>query len=156
MNARLALAAAALALAVPAATAPPAPASTCQPYSATGRDAASSPAGPYVGFENITIGSTSYANVPAVTSILAPLTTRGDSGVLTTTTSHAISLPSGTITTIDDVHLIPTDAPGIYKLVSHMVISGGATTGQIQLQGTVNFTTLSAEGSFVGTVCGLS
>jgi hypothetical protein len=75
--------------------------------------------------------------------------------VLTTTTSHEITLPSGTITTIDNAHLIPTGAPGVYRLVSHLVITGGAT-GQLQLQGTVNFATLSAEGTVVGTVCGLS
>ena len=90
-----------------------------------------------------------------MTSILAPLAPEGDSGVLTTTTSHTISLPSGTITTLDNVHLIPTDTPGVYKLVSHLAINGGAT-GEIQLQGTVNFGTLSAEGTFTGTVCGLS
>ncbi len=155
MKTLLALTAAAVALAVPAAAASPALASTCQPYSATGHDAASSPAGPYVGLQNITIGSTSYNNVPAVTSVLAPLTPEGNSGVFTTTTSHTISLPSGTITTTDNVHLIPTDTPGVYKLVSHLMIGGGAT-GQIQLQGTVDFVTLSAEGTFVGTVCGLS
>jgi hypothetical protein len=36
-----------------------------------------------------------------------------------------------------------------------LVIVGGAT-GEIQLQGTVNFGTLSADGTFAGTVCGLS
>ena len=145
----------AIAFAVPAANASPALASACQPYSATGHDAATSPAGPYVGVENVTIGKTTYSNVSAVTSILAPLTAEGDSGVFTTTTSHAISLPSGTITTTDNVHLIPTQTPGVYKLVSHLVITGGAS-GELQLQGTVNFGTLSAEGTFVGTVCGLS
>jgi hypothetical protein len=155
MKTLLALAAAAGALAVPAGAASPALASTCQPYSATGHDVASSPAGPYVGVENITIGSTSYGNVPAVTSIIAPLTPEGDSGVLTTTTSHTISLPSGTITTIDNVHLIPTDTPGVDKLLSHLAVTGGAT-GQIQLQGSVNFGTLSAVGTFAGTICGLS
>src|SRR5580765_6825708 len=101
MNTRLALTAAAVAAGAGAlaASTPPALAATCQPYRATGHDAASSPAGPYVGVQDITIGSTSYSNVPAVTSVLAPLTTEGDSGVLTTTTSHAISLLSETIAT---------------------------------------------------------
>jgi hypothetical protein len=155
MKAQLALTAAIAALSVPVGAASPALASACQRYAATGQDTATAPAGPYVGVENVTIGSTSYSNVPAVTSILAPLTPEGDSGVLTTTTSHTISLPSGTITTLDNVHLIPTGIPGVYKLVSHLAINGGAT-GQIQLQGTVNFATLSAEGTFTGTVCGLS
>jgi hypothetical protein len=155
MKRLLALTAAVIVLAVPAGAASPALASTCQPYNATGHDVASSPAGPYVGAENITIGSTTYSNVPAVTSIIAPLSPEGDSGVLTTTTSHTISLPSGTIATIDNVHLIATNTPGIYKLVSHLAVTGGAT-GQIQLQGTVNFVTLSADGTFAGTVCGLS
>jgi hypothetical protein len=52
------------------------------------------------------------------------------------------------------VHLIPTQTPGVYKLVSHLAITGGAS-GELQLQGTVNFATLSAEGTIVGTVCGL-
>jgi hypothetical protein len=155
MKTLLALTAAAVAFAAPAGAASPALASTCQPYSATGHDAASSPAGPYVGVEDITIGGTSYENVPAVTSIIAPLSPEGDSGVLTTTTSHTIALPSGTITTTDNVHLIPSSTPGVYKLVSHLAVDGGAS-GQIQLQGTVNFGTLSADGTFSGTVCGLS
>jgi hypothetical protein len=90
-----------------------------------------------------------------VTIILAPLTAEGDSAVFTTTTSHAIALPSGTITSTDDVHLIPTQTPGVYKLVSHLAITGGAS-GELQLQGTVNLATLSAEGTIVGTVCGLT
>jgi hypothetical protein len=89
-----------------------------------------------------------------VTSILAPLTPEGMSGVLTTTTSHTIELPIGTITTTDSAHLIPTGTPGIYKLVTHMVITGGAT-GQLELQATANFVTLTADGTIVGTVCGL-
>ena len=148
------LAAATAALAFAAASASPTFASTCQPYFATGHDAATSPAGPFVGVQDVTIGGTTYSNVPAVTTILAPLTPEGDSGVLTTVTSHAISLPMGTITTTDTVHLIPTGTPGVYKLVTHMVITGGAT-GQLELQATANFVTLSAQGTIVGTVCGL-
>ena len=153
MKTPLACAAAALALAVPAAAAASsAQASRCQPFSATGHDAATSPAGPYVGVQDVTIGGVSYSDVPAVTSVVAPLIPEGSSGVLSTTTTHAISLPSGTITTTDKVHLIPTGTPGGYRLVSHMVVDGG---GQIELQGTVNFGTLTAEGTFTGTVCGL-
>lgn len=111
-------------------------------------------AGPFVGIENITIGNTTYSDVPTVTTILASLTPEGNSCVLTTTTSHAIALPSGTITTTDDAHLIATQTPGVYKLVSHLVITGGAT-GELELQGTLNLGTLSAEGTVVGTVCGL-
>lgn len=150
-------AATALALLVTCASAAPAwggQTSPCQPYSATANDAATSAAGPFIGIENITIGSTIYSDVPTVTTILAPLTPEGDSGVLTTTTSHAIALPSGTITTTDDAHLIATQTPGLYKLVSHLVITGGAT-GELQLQGMLNLGTLSAEGTIVGTVCGL-
>ena len=127
--------------------------STCQPYRATGHDTATSPAGPYVGFDTITIGKTTYKSVPAVTTIIAPLTPEGDSGVLTTRTRHTIALPTGTITTEDSVHLIPTQTSGVYKLVSHLVVTSGAT-GQIQLQGTLNLGTLSAEGTFAGTICG--
>lgn len=126
----------------------------CQPYRATASDTATSPAGPFVGTENVRIGNTIYSDVPTVTTILAPLTPEGDSGVLTTTTSHAIALPSGTITTTDHAHLIPTQTPGVYKLVSHLVITGGAT-GELQLQGALNLGTLSAEGTIVGAVCGL-
>jgi hypothetical protein len=54
----VALAAGAVALAVPAFTASAAFASTCQAYRGTAHDAASSPAGPYIGVDNITIGST--------------------------------------------------------------------------------------------------
>jgi hypothetical protein len=127
--------------------------STCQPYRATGHDTATSPAGPYVGFDTITIGKTTYKNVPAVTTIIAPLTPEGDSGVLTTRTRHTIALPTGTITTEDNVHLIPTQTSGVYKLVSHLMVTSGAT-GQIQLEGTLNLGTLSAEGTFAGTICG--
>jgi hypothetical protein len=139
-------AAAALAFLVSGASAAPAwgrSTPPCQPYSATANDAATSPAGPFVGIENITLGNTTYSDVPTVTTILAPLTPEGNSGVLTTTTSHAIALPSGTITTTDDAHLIPTQTPGVYKLVSHLVITGGAT-GELELQGTLNLGTLSA------------
>ena len=128
--------------------------SACQPFAATAQDAASSPAGPFVGIENITIGSTVYPDVPTVTTILAPLTPKGSSRILTTTTSHSIALPSGTITTTDDAHLVATQTPGVYKLISHLVITGGAT-GQLQLQGTLNLGTLSAAGTIVGTVCGV-
>ena len=112
-------------------------AATYQPYSGSARDAASSPAGPYVGVQNITIGGTPYA-APAVTTVLAPLTPEGNSGVLRTTTGHEITLPSGTITTIDKAHLIPTDRPGVYKLASRLVIL-----------------TLTASDTIAGTVCGL-
>jgi hypothetical protein len=129
-------------------------ASTCQPYRATGHDTATSPAGPYVGFENVAIGKTSYSNVPAVTSIIAPLTPQGDSGVLTTRTSHTIALPTGTITTTDNVLLIPMQTSGLYALISHLVITSGAT-GQLQLLGTLNLGTLTAQGTFAGVICGL-
>src|SRR5262245_36474792 len=112
-------------------------ASRCWPYSATANDTATSPAGPFVGIENVTIGRKMYGDVPTVTSILAPLTPAGDSGVLTTTTSHRIALSSGTITTTDHAHLIPTSTAGVYNLVSHLVITGGAT-GELQLQATLN------------------
>lgn len=148
------LAAAVLALACAANGASPALASTCQAYYATGHDAAASLAGPFVGVQDVTIGRTAYGNVPAVTSILAPLVPEGASGVLTTTTSHAISLPTGTITTTDAAHLIPTETAGVYQLVEHMVITGGAT-GQLELHATANFVTLTAQGTIVGTVCGL-
>ena len=151
------LAAVALALVVTAASAAPAWAhrpSACEPFSATAHDAATSPAGPYVGVENVTVGKMTYAEVPAVTTILAPLTPEGESGVLTTTTSHAIALPSATLTTIDRVRLIPTGRAAVYRLVAHLAIVGGAT-GELQLQGTVDFGTLDAEGTLVGTVCGL-
>jgi hypothetical protein len=131
------------------------PASMCQLYRATGHDTATSPAGPYVGFDNVTIGRTNYNNVPAVTSIIAPLTPQGDSGVLTTRTSHTIALPTGTITTTDKVLLIPTQTSGLYTLISHLVITSGAT-GQLQLLGTLNLDTLSAQGTFAGVICGLS
>ena len=147
-------------LAAPAATAavsapsvPSLPVSVCQLYRATGQDTATSPAGPYVGQDTITIGRTTYSNVPAVTSITSPLTPQGDSGVLTTTTSHTIALPTGTITTNDNVLLIPTKTPGVYTLLSHLVFTSGAS-GQVLLVGTLNLGTLSARGSFVGVICG--
>jgi hypothetical protein len=129
-------------------------ASRCQPYSATANDTATSPAGPFIGIQDVTIAKALYSNVPTVTNVLAPLSPEGASDVLTTTTSHTIALPGGTITTTDDAHLIPTSTPGVYKLVSHLVITSGAT-GQLQLQGMLNLATLSAEATVVGTVCGL-
>jgi hypothetical protein len=149
------VAAAASALAFAAGSVSPALASSCQPYFATGHDAATSLAGPFVGVQDVTLGGTSYTDVPAVTSFLAPISTEGNSGVLTTTTTHEIELPVGTLTTTDTAHLIPTETPGVYTLVEHMDVTGGAT-GQLELQATANFVTLTAEGTIVGTVCGLS
>jgi hypothetical protein len=136
-----------------AALASPANPSACQPYKATGRDAAETAAGPYVGTQDVTIGGTTYAGVSAVTTVLAPLTPQGNSGVLTTTTSHAIALPTGPITTTDQATLIPTRTAGVYTLFSHLVITGGAT-GEVLLAGTVDFNTLTAEGTFIGVICG--
>jgi hypothetical protein len=144
----------AAALAVPAGGVSPALAATCQPYSATAHDAAASPAGPFVGTADVTIGNVTYSDVPSVTNVLAPLSPAGNSGVLFTTTSHTISLPTGTITTTDDARLIPTQEPEVYRLVTHLVITSGAT-GELHLQATLNLTTLTADGTFVGTVCGL-
>lgn len=140
------------ALAVPVAGSSPALAATCQQYRAISHDAAASPAGPFVGTGDITIGKTTYNDVYSVTNILAPLRPAGDSGVLFTTTSHTISLPTGTITTLDDARLIPTQEPGVYRLVTHLVITDGAT-GELHLQATVNLATLTADGTFVGTIC---
>lgn len=126
----------------------------CQPYSATGHDAASSPAGPFVGVQDVTIGKTHYANVPAVTNILAPLTAVGNGGVLKTTTAHSIALPIGTITTTDDATLIPTATPGVYTLVSRLTVTGGAT-GHLVVVGTANLAALTAEGTFVGAICAM-
>lgn len=142
-------------LTVPTVDASPALAATCQLYSATSHDAATSPAGPFVGTGDITIGKVTYTGVESVTNILAPLTPAGDSGVLFTTTSHTISLPTGTITTLDHARLIPTREPGMYRLVTHLVITDGAT-GELHLQGTVNLANLTAEGTFVGTICGMN
>jgi hypothetical protein len=129
-----------------------APASACQPYRATGHDAAASPGAPFVGTQTVTIGGTTFSDVPAVTTAVAPLTPEGSSGVLTTTTTHAIGLPTGTITTIDRARLIPTGTAGVYRLVSHLVVTGGGS-GQLELQGTVSFVTLTADGRFTGAVC---
>lgn len=148
------LAAAASALAFVAAGASPALAAACQPYFATGHDAATSLAGPFVGVEDVILGRTTYTDVPAVTRILAPLLAEGDSGAFSTTTSHTISLPIGTIATTDAAHLVVSGAPGVYRLVEHMVITGGAT-GQLELKAATNLVTLTAEGTIVGTVCGL-
>src|SRR5690349_24023195 len=52
--------------------------------------------------------------------------------------SHTISLPSGTITTIDNVHLIPTDTPGVDKLLSHLA-GTGAGDGQDRKHTRLNF-----------------
>lgn len=142
-------------LVIPAAGAAPARAATCQHYSATGHDAAASPAGPYIGTLDVTIGEATYNGVRTVTDVTSAFTEAGNSGVLSTTTSHTISLPIGTITTTDKVRLIPTQEPGVYRLVSHLVITGGAT-GELHLQATLDLNTLTAEGTFVGTICGVS
>jgi hypothetical protein len=99
-------------------------------------------------------GPVTYNAVHSVTNILAPLSQAGYSGVLSTTTSHTISLPTGTITTLDNARLIPTKEPGVYRLVTHLVLTSGAT-GVLHLHGTVNLATLTADGTFVGTICGL-
>jgi hypothetical protein len=136
---------AALVFAAPAAAA-------CRPYHATANDAATAPAGPFVGVQDVTIGKTHYANVPAVTNVLAPLTPVGSGGVLTTTTSHSIALPTGTITTIDDATLVPTATPGVYSLVNRLTITGGGS-GHLVLLATVDLTALTATGVVVGAIC---
>jgi hypothetical protein len=127
----------------------------CQPVTATANDAAASPAGPFVGLADFTIGGVSYPNVLSITNVLAPLTPAGKSGVLSTQTSHTYSSPQlGTITTIDSARLIPTGEPGVYHLQTHLELMSGGT-GVLNLQATVNLATLTASGSYVGSICGL-
>jgi hypothetical protein len=128
-------------------------AGVCQPFSATASDAASSPAGPFIGTADFVIGGVAYPGVPEVTNVLAPLVPAGDSGVLSTTTSHTLTIPGiGTVTTLDDARLIPTQLPGIYRLSTHAVLVSGAT-GELHVQATVNLATLTASGTYVGTIC---
>ena len=82
-------------------------ASACQPYTAIAHDAAPAPGEPFVGTQTVTIGGETYVDVPAVTT---------------------------TLTTIDDAHLVPTRTTGVYRLVSHLVVTGGGT-GQLGAPG---------------------
>jgi hypothetical protein len=148
--------AAALMLSAVVATTTPASSGVCRSVSATASDAATSPAGPFIGTADFTIGGVSYPGVPEVTGVLAPLVPAGSSGVLFTTTSHAFAIPGyGTVTTLDDARLIPTEEPGVYRLITHAVIVGGAT-GELRVQATVNLATLTASGTYVGTICSAS
>lgn len=129
----------------------------CQPFSGTGHTEATSIAGPFVGTADVVVGETSYSGVPVVTSVLAPLTQAGNSGVSFTTTSHALTLPGvGTITTTDDARLISTQEPGVFRLVSHVSVTGGAS-GELHLQGQVSFATFpfTADATLVGAICGV-
>jgi hypothetical protein len=140
------------------ASAPAAPLSgQCQPFTATAHTEATSQAGPFAGTADVVVGGTSYSGVPVVTSVLAPLTEAGGSGVYFTSTSHSIALPgAGAITTIDDARLIATQDPGVFRLVSHLRVTSGAS-GQLHLQGQVSFATLpfTADAMITGAVCGL-
>jgi hypothetical protein len=127
----------------------------CQRVTATASDAAASPTDPFIGVADFTIGGVSYPNVLSITNVLAPLTPAGNSGVLFTQTSHTYSSPQlGTITTIDSARLIPTGEPGVYHLQTHLELMSGGT-GVLNLQATVNLATLTASGSYVGSICGL-
>ena len=129
----------------------------CQPFAATAHTEAMSPAGPFTGTAEVVVGGTSYSGVPVVTSVLTPLSAAGDSGVSFTTTSHAIALPGvGVITTADDARLIGTQDPGVFRLVSHVRVTSGAT-GQLHLQGQVSFATIpfTADATFTGAICGV-
>jgi hypothetical protein len=150
---RIAVLAAATAFALVAAGAGGASAGACQPVSATASDAAASPAGPFVGTADFVIGGVEYPGVPEVTNVLAPLVPAGNSGVLATTTSHTLTIPGiGTVTTLDNARLVPTQEPGIYRLSTHAMLVGGAT-GELHVQATVNLATLTASGTYVGTIC---
>jgi hypothetical protein len=129
----------------------------CQPFTATAHTEATSLAGPFVGTADVVVGGASYPVVPLVTSILAPLTEAGDSGVYFTSTSHSFALPGfGTITTTDDARLIATQDPGVFRLVSHLRVTGGAS-GQLHLQGQVSFAAFpfTADATIIGAICGL-
>jgi hypothetical protein len=141
---------AASALAAPALT------GQCQRFTATGHTEATSLAGPFVGTADVVVGGTLYSGVPLVTSILAPLRQAGDSGVSFTSTSHSFALPGvGVITTTDDARLIATQDPGVFRLVTHLRVTGGAS-GQLHLQGQVSFAAFpfAADATIVGTICG--
>jgi pimeloyl-ACP methyl ester carboxylesterase len=108
-------------------------------FQATAHTEALSPEGPFVGKIDVTVGDASYTGVPIVTSILAPPAETGEPGVSVTRTSHSFALPSlGEITTADDARLIATDEPGIFRLVSHLRVAGGAS-GELDLYGKVSF-----------------
>lgn len=142
---------------VTSALAAPTPSGRCRPVAGTGHTEATSLAGPFVGAADIVIGGTSYSGVPLVTSILAPLAQAGESGVFFTTTSHSFAVPGvGTITTTDDARLIATQDPGVFRLVSHMSVTGGAS-GELHLQGRVSFATFpfAADATVVGAICGV-
>lgn len=156
MSRRLVVASTVVLAALVAATAAAPSSGQCRPFSGTAHDAAASPAGPYVGIADFTIGGTAYSDVVSVTNVVAPLTPAGHSGVLFTATSHTFSAPAlGTITTQDAARLIPTQVPGVYRLETHLLVVGGAR-GELHLSGTVNLATLTASGSYSGAICGLS
>jgi hypothetical protein len=128
----------------------------CQPLTVTAHTEATSVAGPFVGTADVVVGGTSYSGVPVVTSVLAPLTEAGGSGVYFTTTSHSFVVPGvGAITTTDDARLVATQEPGVFRLVSALRV-GGAASGQLHLQGRVSFATLpfTADATIVGAICG--
>lgn len=143
------------ALAVTASAAPVSAAGRCTPVTIVGSTQATSPAGPFVGTGTAIVGGTVYPSGPIVTSILAPLDPAGNSGVSFTTTSHAITIPGlGTIVTTDAARLVPTNQAGVFRLVTHMVVTDGAS-GQLHLQGTVNFASFpfTADATARGVLC---
>lgn len=140
--------AAVVALVAPSSTA--AAAGTCKSIRAETETFATGPAR-FAGTATGTLGREPFSGAVATTVTSAP-EPAGASGVLFATTSHEISLPGGTITTSDVARLVPTQEIGVYRLITHAtVVEGG--TGQLALNGIVNFVDGSAEAQISGVVC---
>ena len=137
-----------VALVSPSSTA--AAAGTCKPIRAETETFATGPA-TFAGTATGTLGGEPFSGAVTTTVTSAP-EPAGASGVLFATTSHEIALPAGTITTSDVARLVPTKEIGVYRLITHATVVEGAT-GQLALNGTVNFVDGSAEAQISGVVC---
>jgi hypothetical protein len=140
--------AAVVALVSPSSTA--AAAGRCKPVTAETETFATGPAS-FAGMARGTLGGEPFSGSVTTTVTSAP-EPAGASGVLFATTSHEIALPAGTITTSDVARLVPTQETGVYRLITHAtVVEGG--TGQLALNGIVNFVDGSAEAQVKGVIC---
>lgn len=145
----LALVVAALGIGAPAAGA----AGSCLPVSGSGTTFAIGPT-TFAGTADLTVGGVTYADAPATTFVIGAPALAGGSGVEFLPTSHTVELPTGTVTTSDAARLIPTDSPGVYRLVTNATVTGGGS-GHLHLQGLIDFAAPqpTATWSVRGVVC---
>jgi hypothetical protein len=72
--------------------------------------------------------------------------------------NHVLTTSTGTITTSDNIVLLPVDDPELFRPIAHMFITGGTgayqgATGQLMVQGEYNHVTLAGSLTYQGQIC---